>query len=273
MDSLHSRNQKDKTTKFTPKEMNDQMNTIIEGDFLEIVKRFPDNSFDLIIADPPYNLGKNFGTEKIWDDFRTWLDWCKTWIVECRRVLKPTGSIFIYGIHHYLCFIQVFLYEIGLKYRRQIIWHYENAFSTYTRSPRALYESIIWFSKSDEYTYNMIREPYKSQERLKNKIIKNGKVWKPNPEGRHGGDVWNIPILAGKRFAKEKTNHPTQKPLALCRKIVKHFSNRGNLILVPFTGSGSECIACKIENRMFIATELNPQYVRLAERRINSMLI
>jgi DNA modification methylase len=107
---------------------------------------------------------------------------------------------------------------MGLKYRRQIIWFYENGFSTYKNAPATHYEPLLWFSKTDKYTYHTIREPYKSQERLKNKITKNGKVWEPHPDGKQAGDVWNIPVLAGKRFANEKVDHPTQKPLAISTK-------------------------------------------------------
>jgi hypothetical protein len=97
-----------------------------------------------------------------------------------------------------------------LRYRRQIIWYYENGFSGY-KTLIAFYEPILWFSKTDTFTFHEIREPYKSQKRLQNKIFKNGKEWKPNPEGRLAGDVWQFPTLAGKRFEKEKTAHPTQK--------------------------------------------------------------
>src|SRR5690606_17484257 len=139
-----------------------------------------------------------------------------------------------------------------MKYRRQFIWYYENGFTTYTKSPAALYEPILWFSKSDKYTYIKIREPYKSKERLKYNVTKNGKVWNPNPEGKHAGDVWCIPTLSGKSFSSEKVNHPTQKPLRLCNRIVNHFSNPNDLIFIPFAGSGSECISAMLNGRNFI---------------------
>ncbi|MCX9079947.1 MAG: DNA methyltransferase, partial [Candidatus Methanoperedens sp.] len=114
-----------------------------------------DNSIDLIIADPPYNLNKNFGNDSDnWDTVEEWFDWSKKWIDESVRILKNNGSIFIYGIHHFLCYIHIYLYDKNLKYRRQFIWHYENGFSTYKNSPAATYEPILWFSKSDEYTYH-----------------------------------------------------------------------------------------------------------------------
>ncbi len=246
------------------------LNTIYLEDCVTFMKSLKKETVDLIIADPPYNLNKNFGNKSDqWDDVNSWLNWSKKWINESIRILKPTGSIFIYGIHHYLCYIHCYLYQKNLKYQRQIIWHYENGFSGY-KTLNAFYEPILWFTKSDNFTYHEIREPYKSQERIKNKITKNGKVWTPNPEGRLAGDIWYFPTLAGKRFAKERTIHPTQKPLDLCDRLVKHFSNQGDLIYVPFAGSGSECISCISQNRNFIATEINPEYIKVANQRISS---
>lgn len=246
-----------------------EINKIHFGDCIEQMQKLDNESIDLIIADPPYNLNKDFGnTSDKWDDVSEWVTWSKKWLDAAILKLKPTGSIFVYGIHHYLCYLQIHLYERNLRYRRQIIWHYENSFSGYKNSPSANYEPILWFSKSDDYTYHQIREPYKSTERLKNKIVKNGKIWTPNPEGKHAGDVWNIPILAGKRFADEKVDHPTQKPIAICNRIINHFSNEGDLVLIPFAGSGSECVSAVMNNRNFIAFEKNRDYIKIGNERI-----
>ncbi|GAB1360289.1 site-specific DNA-methyltransferase [Porphyromonadaceae bacterium] len=249
-----------------------EINKIYFGDCIRLMKKIKDESVDLIIADPPYNLNKDFGNNSDkWKEVEEWVKWSHKWIDVAIKKLKPTGSIFIYGIHHYLCYLQVYLYKRDLKYRRQIIWYYENGFSGYVKSPSATYEPILWFSKTDIYTYHQIREPYKSQDRLKNKIIKNGKEWKPNPEGKHAGDVWNIPVLAGKRFANEKVNHPTQKPLEICDRIITHFSNENDLILIPFCGSGSECVSAVKNNRNFIAFEINQEYIEIANKRISNV--
>jgi len=250
-----------------PKELID---TIENGDCIEGIKKIPAESVNLIIADPPYNLNKDFGKWKESDKKHQWLDWSKEWLDECNRVLKPGGSIFVYGIHHHLCWLQCHLYEIGLQYRRQIIWHYENGFAGYTKSLAAHYEPILWFSKGDDYTYHPIREPYKSTERLKNKITKNGKVWTPHPEGRLAGDVWKFPVLAGRRFKDEKVNHPTQKPLSISTRLVQHFCNRNELVFMPFVGSGSECVAAKASGRHFFGFELNKDYIEIANTRLQN---
>ncbi len=248
-----------------------KINNIYQGDCIDFFQKIDSNTIDLIIADPPYNLGKDFGNGIIWNDVEKWLEWSKEWIKESKRVLKDTGSIFIYGIHKYICFIQCYLYEIDMKYGRQFIWHYENGWSGYKRFPSATYEPILWFKKTENHTYHTIREPYKSKERLKHKIIKNGKIWTPNPKGKHGGDIWNIPTLAGRRFRDEKVDHPTQKPLALCDKIINHFSNPKDLILIPFSGSGSECVSAIQNDRKYIGFEINKSYIDMTFQRFKSL--
>ena len=245
---------------------------IVIGDCIQGMKDLGDRAFNLIIADPPYNLGKDFGLWKESERRLEWKDWTKEWLSEALRVLSDRGNIFVYGIHHHQCWVQCMMYELGFAYRRQIIWHYENGFAGYgKRSLSACYESLLWFSKTDDYIYHPIREPYKSQDRLKYKITKNGKVWAPHPEGRLAGDVWAFPTLAGRRFQDEKVAHPTQKPLSISTRIVKHFSDPGDTVLIPFVGSGSECVAAVMEGRDYLGFELNPTYVGLAEQRLKEL--
>jgi len=246
------------------------LDSISNEDCILGIRSLPADSVDLIIADPPYNLDKDFGAWKETERKGEWLTWSKMWLNECERVLRPGGSIFVYGIHHHLCWIQCHLYELGLDYRRQIIWFYENGFAGYTKSLAAHYEPLLWFSKGNDYVYHPIREPYKSAERLKHAITKNGKVWKPHPDGRLAGDVWQFPVLAGRRFKDEKVAHPTQKPLSISSRIVQHFSNPGDVVLVPFVGSGSECVAAKMAARHYVGYELNPDYIRIALDRLAS---
>ena len=245
-------------------------NLIHHGDALELLASLPDECADLIIADPPYSIAKDkeFGDGAFFSSREAWLEWCKRWLMEAKRLLKPTGNLFVYAIHHNACFIQCYLYEIGLEYRRQIIWNYENGWSQYRNSPACHYEPILWFAKAQDSTFHIIREPYKSQERLRYPIKKNGKVWTPNPDGKQAGDIWRIPTLAGRRFANERTEHPTQKPLLLSRRLVEHFSNPGDLVVVPFVGSGSECVAALETGRRFVGAEINSRYVEIAQSRL-----
>ncbi len=246
------------------------IDVIVEGDCVERLRELPDGHASLVIADPPYNIGPSFGIDREWNRSTEWLPWCESWLKESIRVLSDDGQIFVYGIHHYQCYMQVLLYELGMQYRRQIIWHYENGWSRSRQTLATHYEPLLWFSKSERYTYRPVREPYKSSDRLKHKIIKDGKVWTPNPEGRLAGDVWKFPTLAGRRFQDERVNHPTQKPIALTDRIVRHFSNEGDLVVVPFAGSGTECVSASRNGRRYWACEINPEYVQLARSRLTS---
>jgi len=244
------------------------LNEVHEGDCIELLRSLPDRCAQLVIADPPYNLGPKFGVTAEWVNDPAWLAWCGEWLSECQRILTDDGNLFVYGIHHYLCLLHVRLYEMGMTYRRQIIWHYQNGFAPYRRNLAAHYEPILWFSKRPDSYFLPIREPYKSAERLRHKVTKNGKEWAPHPEGRLAGDVWSFPTLAGRRFRDERVAHPAQKPLALTDRIVGHFSAPGSLVVVPFAGSGTECVSASRHGRDFWAAELNPEYVRLAESRL-----
>lgn len=244
------------------------LDQVVVEDVLVFLRTLPDGCADLIIADPPYNLGPDFRVGKQWSRDEDWLPWCAEWLAECSRVLASDGNILVYGIHHYLCYLQVAMYELGLSYRRQIIWHYENGWAGYTKTLAAHYEPILWFSKTDKFKFHEIREPYKSTERLKHKITKNGRVWTPHPEGRLAGDVWRFPVLAGRRFRDEKVEHPTQKPLSLTNRIVTHFSDENGLVVVPFAGSGTECVSARAHGRHFASVDINPDYVAIASERL-----
>jgi len=249
-----------------------QMDTISTGDALSLLRNVPDGCAQLVIADPPYNLGPDFGVDTEWRHSPDWLPWCREWLRECHRVLDDNGQIFVYGIHHYIGYVQVALYDLGLQYRRLIIWHYENGWSRSLRTLATHYEPILWFSKSETYTFHAIREPYKSVERMRHPIRKNGKVWTPNPEGRLAGDVWSFPTLAGRRFARERVDHPTQKPLSLTNRMIEHFSNQEDLVVVPFAGSGTECVSAAQHGRHYWAAELNPAYAIMARARVAEAL-
>jgi len=247
-----------------------EMDMIHEGDCVELLRTLPAGCAQLVIADPPYNLGPRFGVATEWLRDPKWLDWCGEWLAECQRVLADDGNLFVYGIHHYLCLLHVRLYEMGMCYRRQIIWYYENGFTTYRRNLATHYEPILWFSKRPDSYFLPIREPYKSTDRLRHKIIKNGKEWTPHPDGRLAGDVWSFPTLAGRRFSGERVDHPTQKPLALTDRIVSHFSAPGSLVVVPFAGSGTECLSALRHGRSYWGAEIKSEYVQLARTRLEA---
>ena len=248
-------------------------NRIHVGDTLDLLGGLPAESCDLVVADPPYFLSvdEKFGVDLPFKTLDQWVEWCGRWLAAAIRALTDRGNLFVYGIHNYAPFLHVSLVRSGMCYRRQIIWHYENGWSQYRNAPAAQYEPILWFSKEKKSYYDPIREPYKSAARLKYPVKKNGKVWRPHPDGRLAGDVWKFPTLAGRRFRDEKVDHPTQKPLALSRRIVRHFCPPEGTVLVPFVGSGTECVAAKQLGRHFLGAELNPDYVAVAESRLRDI--
>lgn len=247
------------------------MDEIVRGDAIEFLHGLPSGCAGLVLADPPYSINKPFGATTPRRTLAEWIAWSREWMKEAVRVLSPVGNIMVYSLHNSAAFLHVALHEMGLEYRRQIVWHYQNGFTTYRTAPPSEYEVILWFAPSKTSTFHAMRKPYKSEARLRHKVYKNGKEWVPHPDGKLEGDVWMFPTLAGRRFANEKVDHPSQKPLILSERIIKHFSNEGDLVVVPFVGSGTECVAAKLHNRRFTGAEINPKYLRIAQRRLQQI--
>jgi len=246
--------------------------------------------FDLILTDPPYNLKKDFGNDSDNLPLPKFLELTKKRIELCRDLLSSTGSIVWFGIHNYIGFIQVIMYDSNLHYRRMNIWHYENGFSRTDKLPAAQYEPFLWYSKSDKkWTYNAddIRVPYKSANRLKTPVYyknKKGerKKWLPNPAGALHGDIWEYPTLAGNLYKKERTKHPTQKPISLFKDLIRTFCPKNNsgkyegFILDPFHGSGTLGVCCELLNKegnniSWIGIELEKQWCDIAKRRLKNI--
>ncbi len=246
--------------------------------------------FDLILTDPPYNLNKDFGNNSDSLSLEDFISINKTRIKKCHRLLASNGSLIWFGIHKYIGFIQVIMYEEGLFYRGMNIWHYKNGFSRSKKTPATQYEPFLWFSNSkNKWTYNAddVRVPYESTKRLKSPVYykdKNGnkKEWKPNPKGALRGDIWEFPTLAGKAFANERTSHPTQKPESLIYELIKAFCPKNKdgkyegLILDPFHGSGTLGVCCEKLNKeghniKWIGIELEKKWVDISINRINNI--
>lgn len=197
--------------------------------FLQIFKE-ENQKFDLILTDPPYNIGKDFGNDSDKVSLKEFLDSSRNRLSLCFDLLKDDGSIVWFCSHRFLGYLQVMMYELGFIYQRILIWHYDNGMSRQTRTPISSYEPILWFSKSDKtWTYNKddVRVPYKT-ERVKNPVYKkdkngNKKAWIPNPNGALRSDIFDFPVLAGKLYENERTEHSTQKPESLIMELVKAF--------------------------------------------------
>ena len=245
--------------------------------------------FDLILTDPPYNVGKDFGNNTDSLPLNKFLAEMKNRIFKLKQLLTDEGSIIWFGIHDYICYIQVFMYEAGLSYRRLNIWHYENGFSRSKKEPATHYEPFLWFSNdSQKWCYNAddVRVPYKSTERLKSPVKYkdskgNEKIWKPSEKGALRGDVWDFPTLAGKAFKNERTEHPTQKPESLITELIKAFCPKkdgifNGKILDPFHGSGTLGVCCEKLNKeghqiSWTGIELEKKWCEVAINRLNSL--
>jgi site-specific DNA-methyltransferase (adenine-specific) len=255
---------------------------VINDDCIKKMKEMNPDSVDIIICDPPYNIGKDFGNNSDKQEMGKYLTWCDEWISECIRILKPTGTLYIYGFSEILAFIRV---RININVR-WIVWHYTNKVVPRLNFWQRTHESILVCSKNKRPNFNRddVREPYtasflknaagKKRKATKGRFSKGDKetVYKAHPGGALPRDVIKVSALSGGAGKKERVNHPTQKPLALCEKLIKGAMNKeGNtLVIIPFAGSGSECVAAKKLGVSFIGYEINPEYVALCNQRLES---
>lgn len=261
-----------------------KINTIYNHDCIQGMKELKDESVDMIIADPPYNIGKDFGNNSDKQTMDNYLVWCDQWIKEGFRILKPKGTMFIYGFSEILAFIRV---RIDLSYNvRWLVWHYTNKNTPTAKFWCRSHESILCCSKDKKPIFNRddVREPYtegfiknaagKTRKATKGRFSNGEKetVYKAHENGALPRDVIKISALAGGAGKKERVNHPTQKPLELCEKLIKSCINKEeveNLLVVPFAGSGSECVASKKLGINYIGYEINEEYVTLCNQRLS----
>ena len=264
-----------------------EINKIYQGDCLELMKQIEDKSIDLIIIDPPYNI-------KIakWDilSSKEFLELCKKVIKESYRVLKENGSIYFYGTIKNIDFFKIpelFIQEKFIYKNCISIGHYSN-FERNIKNWQNRKEELLFFVKSEEFTFNFQLDfPSESMLNRWGSYAIDGKIpyelltpaqqnrfkKQKKPMGLTGGvakNWWIINHICGGN--KEKVNHPTQKRLMGCDRIILASSNKDDIILVPFAGSGSECISAYKNGRKFIGIELSPEYCEIANKRIEEAL-
>lgn len=245
-------------------------NRIIEGECVDILDRLPEKSVDLIFADPPYNLqlggdltrpdqSRVDGVTDAWDQFESFDEYdlfTHTWLTACRRVLKDTGAIWVIGSYHNIFRVGSILQDVGYWIQNDVIWRKTNPMPNFrgTRFQNA-HETLIWATKSAEqkkYTFNY-------------NALKTA-----NDDLQMRSD-WTIPICSGPERLKDgngRKAHPTQKPEALIHRVLLSTTNPGDIVLDPFSGSGTTAAVAKQLGRQFIGIEQEAGYARVARQRL-----
>lgn len=252
-----------------------KVNDVIHGDCIEVMKTFPDNSFDLIFADPPYYLqlpkGKRLkranGTEVLpvedeWDKFKSYEEYdafTESWIKECQRILKPTGTFWVIGMYHNIFRVGKIMQDLGLWFLNDVIWVKIGALPNFNgRRFTNNHETLIWAVKNKhckDYTFN-----YEQMKQM------NGGLQMKDTD-------WNFGLCRGKERLRDEEgikSHPTQKPLKLIQQVILASSKKGDLVLDPFFGTGTTGFVAKALDRNWVGIEKEKKYVKLSEERINT---
>jgi len=237
---------------------------ILCGDCLQELKKIEDNSIDLIVTDPPFNIGKKYGNgfnDRMKKE--QYLEWCKEWLNTCIEKLKEGGSLYLFNYPENNAYLMPFL-DQHLTFKRWMTWHYPvntgMSPTNYTRSQH----SILFYIKGEKpkvFNKKDIAEPYRNPtdkrilERLKN-----------GSNGKTPYDVFHFNIV--KNVNKDKTPHPCQIPVQLLELFIKASSNEGDVVLDPFGGSFSTAVAAKKLGRGSISIEINPDFCKIGKERL-----
>ena len=248
---------------------------LFTGDSIEWMKTINDESIDMVFADPPYNIKK-----ADWDDFGSqerYIEWSMRWIEQASRILKPTGSLYVCGFSEILADPK----HPSMRYFsscRWLVWFYRNKANLGKDWGRS-HEIILHLRKKDfgHINYDDVRIPY-GKHTLKypdhpqadsSQYGRKGSHWTPNPLGAKPKDVVEIPTTCN--GMNEKTPHPTQKPEELLRKLILASSSEGDLVLDPFSGSGTTAVVASQLHRQWLACDENPEYNQWATQRLDSI--
>ena len=231
---------------------------LINADCIESMKDIPNKSVDMIVCDLPYyKISKN-SWDNQWGSLDEYMDWCEKIFIQYKRIAKDICNIFIFSSRQLQHKIATILDKYFIE-QRIIIWKRKRAFNaTRGKTLSSGYEPISWYSSSETFIFNNIKEKIESKRKeYSDGILKDGVCM---------SDVWDIPSLP--HNSKEKVSHETQKPLKLIERIVQQFSKEGDIVLDNCMGSGTTGVACVNTNRNFIGIEIDKTYFSIAEKRI-----
>jgi len=247
--------------------MTDFVNKIFNQDFLRGVDKIKNNSVDLILTDPPYCLGKDYGNDSDKKSPEEYLKWTYEWIDKIIPKLKDNGSFYIFLSWQFSPEIFSYL-KRKMKMMNEIIWDRKvPSMGGSTRKFTSVHDNIGFFANSDKYYFNLdeIRIPYdEATKKARTRSIFVGKKWLEL--GYNPKDVW-----VNSRLHKqdpERENHPTQKPLAIIERMVKASCPKDGLVLDPFMGSGTTAVACVRNGRKYSGFEINKEYYKIILNRI-----
>ena len=276
-----------------------KINETYTGNCINKLKRLEDESVDLVYLDPPFftqrkhslstrDESKKYEFDDSWDSLEDYLSMIENCLGECKRVLKSTGSIFLHCDKVASHYLRVLLDKVfgGKNFQSEIIWSYRR----WSNSKKGLlnsHQTIYFYSKTKNFKFNTIFKDYAPTTNLdqilqERQRTKNGKsVYKRDKNGnivlgkeKKGvplSDVWEIPYLNPK--AKERVGYPTQKPVLLLQQIIEIATDEGDLVVDPFVGSGTTCIAAKSMNRKYIGIDISKDAIELAKQRLEDMII
>ncbi|MBZ9572263.1 restriction endonuclease [Patescibacteria group bacterium] len=274
-----------------------QVNKLICGDNLEEVAKFPKESVDLIYIDPPFFTHKQY--EIVWGDeaevrsykdrweggIEHYIGWLKPRVQVMYEALKPTGSFYLHCDWHANAHIRIMLDEIFDKknFRNEIIWWYKR-WSNVSKSYQRMHDTILFYSKSKDYTFNIQYQPYSKPEVIEDTIraVINGKLQRLKDEkgnyikrGKENvgvplHDVWEIQHI--QPTSKEREGYPTQKPEALLERIIKISSSKGDVVLDAFCGCGTTVAVAQRLGRKWIGIDISPTAIKIMQRRLKRTL-
>lgn len=244
--------------------------TIYHGDCLDFLKTLPDHSVRLVVTSPPYNIGKSYEKPKVLAEY---VRQQQLVIDECARALADSGSI-CWEIGNWvkdgqIIPLDILLYDCFRKHRfklrNRIVWHFRHGLHCSKRFS-GRYETILWFTKTDDYTFNLdevrVAQRYPGKRHFKG--AKAGEL-SGNPKGKNPSDVWDIPNVKCNHI--EKTSHPCQFPIALCSRLIRALTNKDDLVFDPFLGVGTITAAAVLEGRRSAGAETDCKYYKTAVKR------
>ncbi len=219
---------------------------------------------DLVFADPPFNIGYKYDVYRDRKKYDEYFDWTYKWMEACRDVLKEDGSMWVAIGDEYAAEVRIIGRRLGLNLRNWIIWHYTFGQNTKRKFARSHAHIFYWTKHQRKFTFNddAVRVPSARQTTYKDK--------RANPKGKVPDDVWSFSRLCG-TFNERVGWHPCQMPVKLLERIIAVSSNSGDLVLDPFSGSGTTCLAAERLKRKYLGIDLSDQYAQKARERIESM--